>query len=198
MRLITEDESTSPTRPRRRRLKYISVLLILSSHDCSSPAAPSFPDAGEDGISIVSWRLALSLLNRSSSSSVNSEGSFTLTVAKRSPRCSTSLRGLLAELFNAGIPCPANRNRRPFWVPWGMVNASRPEMVGTVNSPPRTASSKGTSFSQRKLTSKYQTTTRKVSKTFEMRSDGRLLVTVKLNPNQGKTIVHKRVFDRRH
>ena len=70
--------------------------------------------------------------------------------------------------------------------------------VGSETLSPGNVQGTRTSFSQRKLTSKYQTTTRKVSKTFEMRSDGRLLVTVKLNPNQGKTIVHKRVFDRRH
>ncbi|MDH3642325.1 MAG: hypothetical protein OES38_09530 [Gammaproteobacteria bacterium] len=54
-----------------------------------------------------------------------------------------------------------------------------------------------TRIADRKLTSSYQTTTRKVSKTFELRDDGRLLVTVKLNPKRGATVVHKRVFDRK-
>jgi hypothetical protein len=50
-------------------------------------------------------------------------------------------------------------------------------------------------WSRRKLTSRYETTSRKVSQVYEVRSDGRLLVTVKLNPDQGPTLVHKRVFD---
>ena len=51
-------------------------------------------------------------------------------------------------------------------------------------------------WSERRLTTHYRTTTRKVSQTWEIRRDGRLLVTVKLNPDQGKTQTHKRVFDR--
>lgn len=51
-------------------------------------------------------------------------------------------------------------------------------------------------WSGRKLTTRYETTSRKVSQTYEVQRDGSLLVTVKLNPNQGPTLVHKRVFDR--
>jgi len=51
-------------------------------------------------------------------------------------------------------------------------------------------------WSERRLTTHYRTTTRKVSQTWEIRRDGRLLVTVKLNPDHGKTQTHKRVFDR--
>ena len=51
-----------------------------------------------------------------------------------------------------------------------------------------------TSWSKRKLTTRYATTSRKVSRTFEVQSDGRLLVTVKLNPNRAKAAVHKRIF----
>ena len=50
-------------------------------------------------------------------------------------------------------------------------------------------------WSDRKLTTHYETTSRKVSQTYEVRKDGRLLVTVKLNPNQGPATVYKRVFD---
>jgi hypothetical protein len=50
-------------------------------------------------------------------------------------------------------------------------------------------------WNRRKLTSHYETTSRKVSQVYEVRRDGRLLVTVKLNPNRGPTLVHKRVFD---
>ncbi len=51
-------------------------------------------------------------------------------------------------------------------------------------------------WSDDRLTSRYQTTSRKVSQVFEIRDDGRLLVTVKLDPNRGPTLIHKRVFDR--
>jgi hypothetical protein len=51
-------------------------------------------------------------------------------------------------------------------------------------------------WSARKLTTRYQTTSRTVSQVYELRRDGTLLVTVKLNPKQGPTLVHKRVFER--
>jgi hypothetical protein len=51
-------------------------------------------------------------------------------------------------------------------------------------------------WNERKLTTGYETTTRKVSQTWEVDRDGRLVVTVKLNPDHGKTQTHKRVFDR--
>lgn len=51
-------------------------------------------------------------------------------------------------------------------------------------------------WSRRKLTTRYETSTRKVSQTYEVRRDGRLLVTVKINPNDGPTLIHKRVFER--
>jgi hypothetical protein len=51
-------------------------------------------------------------------------------------------------------------------------------------------------WSERKLTTHYDTTSRRVSQTYEVDRDDRLVVTVKLNPKQGKTLVHKRVFDR--
>ena len=69
--------------------------------------------------------------------------------------------------------------------------------VGSETLSPGNVQGTRTSYSRRKLTSRYATTTRKVSKTFELRSDDRLLVTVKLNPSQGATVVHKRVFDRK-
>lgn len=69
--------------------------------------------------------------------------------------------------------------------------------VGSESLTPGKVQGTRTRFSDRKLTSSYVTTTRKVSKTFELRSDDRLLVTVKLNPKQGSTVVHKRVFDRK-
>jgi len=47
-----------------------------------------------------------------------------------------------------------------------------------------------------RLTSRYETTSRKVSQEYQVRRDGTLLVTVKLNPNQGATTIHKRVFEK--
>ncbi len=53
-----------------------------------------------------------------------------------------------------------------------------------------------TTYKSRKLTSRYETTTRKVTKTFELTKEGRLHAIVKLNPKKGKTLVYHRVFDR--
>jgi hypothetical protein len=53
-----------------------------------------------------------------------------------------------------------------------------------------------TRWSANKLTTRYETTRRKVSQQYELRRDGRLLVTVRLNPDRGPTVVHKRVFER--
>ncbi len=50
-------------------------------------------------------------------------------------------------------------------------------------------------WDRRRLSTRYETTSRKVRQSFEVRRDGRLLVTVKLDPNQGATVTHKRVFD---
>ena len=70
--------------------------------------------------------------------------------------------------------------------------------VGVGKEQLRKGSYRGTrsKWSNKKLTSSYQSTSRKVTKTYEIRKDGRLLVTVKLNPKEGKTRVYKRVFDR--
>lgn len=69
--------------------------------------------------------------------------------------------------------------------------------VGSESLTPGKVQGTRTRYSHRKLTSSYVTTTRKVTKTFELSSDDRLLVTVKLNPKRGSTVVHKRVFDRK-
>ena len=52
------------------------------------------------------------------------------------------------------------------------------------------------SWDERMLKTSYETTTRKVSQVYEVDADGRLRVEVKLNPNQGRTQKHYRVFDR--
>ena len=51
-------------------------------------------------------------------------------------------------------------------------------------------------WSKRKLTSDYESTSRKVKRTLEIRKDGRLLMSVTINPRKGKTRRFKRVFDR--
>lgn len=51
-------------------------------------------------------------------------------------------------------------------------------------------------WSRRKLTTRYETSSRKVSQSYEVRRDGTLLVTVKLNPNDSAAVVHRRVFQR--
>ncbi|MGA1371934.1 MAG: hypothetical protein ACO3Z6_10065 [Pseudomonadales bacterium] len=51
-------------------------------------------------------------------------------------------------------------------------------------------------WDEQSLKTSYETTTREVSQVYEVDRDGRLQVEVKLNPNQGRTQKHYRVFDR--
>ena len=51
-------------------------------------------------------------------------------------------------------------------------------------------------WSKRKLTSNYESTSRKVKRSLEVGRDGRLLMSVTINPRKGKTLRYKRVFDR--
>ncbi len=51
-------------------------------------------------------------------------------------------------------------------------------------------------WTHKSLVQNYKTTERKVSKTYELRSDGRLLVTVVVKPKKDKKRVYKRVFER--
>jgi hypothetical protein len=51
-------------------------------------------------------------------------------------------------------------------------------------------------WNHRTLTQFYKTTERKVTKTYEIRGDGRLLVTVEIKPKKDKKRIFKRVFDR--
>ena len=53
-----------------------------------------------------------------------------------------------------------------------------------------------TKWTRNNLVQTYKTTERKVTKKWEMRKDGRLLVTVTLNPKGDKKRKFKRVFDR--
>lgn len=51
-------------------------------------------------------------------------------------------------------------------------------------------------WSARKLTSDYESTSRKVKRSLQIQQDGRLLMSVTINPRKGKTRRFKRVFDR--
>ena len=53
-----------------------------------------------------------------------------------------------------------------------------------------------TSWSQSKLTQKYNTNVRSVRKTYELDDDGRLIVKVKISPKGAKSATHVRVFER--
>ena len=50
-------------------------------------------------------------------------------------------------------------------------------------------------WSKSKIQQKYKTTDRKVTKTWTMRDDGRIFVSVKLNPKGEKARVFNRVFE---
>jgi hypothetical protein len=51
-------------------------------------------------------------------------------------------------------------------------------------------------WNRRKLTSRYETTSRKVQRIFEAGDDGTLIVTVKIKPKQAARITQKRIFQR--
>ena len=51
-------------------------------------------------------------------------------------------------------------------------------------------------WSRSKLTSNYESTSRKVKRTLELQRDGRLLMSVTIDPRKGKTRRFKRIFDR--
>ena len=51
-------------------------------------------------------------------------------------------------------------------------------------------------WSAKKLTSDYESTTRKVKRALEIQKDGSLLMSVTINPRKGKTRRFKRVFER--
>ena len=53
-----------------------------------------------------------------------------------------------------------------------------------------------TELSKRSLTSRYKSTTRKVTKTLELQRDDTLLVTVRIKPKRSKGRLYRQVFDR--
>ncbi len=55
---------------------------------------------------------------------------------------------------------------------------------------------RNTNWSKKKIEQKYKTPDRKVTKTWTVRPDGRLLVSVKINPKKDRAKTYNRVFDR--
>ena len=53
-----------------------------------------------------------------------------------------------------------------------------------------------TRWTHKKLSQTYSTLSRRVSQTYQLERDGDLLVTVKIDPKEGRSRVYKRVFDR--
>ncbi len=67
--------------------------------------------------------------------------------------------------------------------------------VGEETMKPGNNQGRRTRWNKSRLTSRYETTSRKVSKTFELREDGSLKVSVELNPTQGASVIHYRIFE---
>ncbi|MCP5181666.1 MAG: hypothetical protein H6994_17360 [Pseudomonadales bacterium] len=55
---------------------------------------------------------------------------------------------------------------------------------------------RSTNWRGKSLTQSYETTERKVTKTYQIQADGSLLVTVKIKPQKDKKRIYKRVFER--
>jgi len=68
--------------------------------------------------------------------------------------------------------------------------------VGEETMQPGNNQGRRTRWNKSRLTSRYETTSRKVIKTFELRKDGSLQVSVELNPSQGASVIHYRIFER--
>ena len=68
--------------------------------------------------------------------------------------------------------------------------------VGEESMQPGNDQGRKTSWRGTRLTQKYTTTSRSVSKTYQLDDDGMLLVRVKINPKGSKSATHIRVFER--
>jgi hypothetical protein len=51
-------------------------------------------------------------------------------------------------------------------------------------------------WNRSKLTSRYETTSRKVERIYQLQEDGTVMVTVKIKPRKAARIIQKRVFQR--
>ena len=67
--------------------------------------------------------------------------------------------------------------------------------VGEETLKPGNVQGRRTRWNKSRLTSRYETTSRKVIKAYELRKDGSLLVSVELNPKQGASVIHYRIFE---
>ena len=68
--------------------------------------------------------------------------------------------------------------------------------VGEESMKPGNDQGRKTSWGGTRLTQKYTTTSRTVSKTYQLDDDGMLIVRVKINPKGSKSATHVRVFER--
>lgn len=68
--------------------------------------------------------------------------------------------------------------------------------VGTELVEPGNNQGRVTKWNRSKLTSRYETTSRKVERIYQLQKDGTLMVTVKIKPRQAARIIQKRVFQR--
>jgi hypothetical protein len=68
--------------------------------------------------------------------------------------------------------------------------------VGEETMKPGNDQGRKTSWNRSKLTQKYSTTSRAVTKTYRLEEDGSLEVKVKLAPKGAKSVTHVRVFER--
>jgi len=67
--------------------------------------------------------------------------------------------------------------------------------VGQETMKPGNDQGRRTRWNKSRLTSRYETTSRKVIKTYELRKDGTLHVSVELKPAQGAAVIHHRIFE---
>lgn len=174
-----------------QRIITICMSLLLAGAAAAGHGATA-PLAGE-------W-----ILNHELSREVQPDGPEQSGLLNRLPNASISVGGMPLPSVGGGRPPPVPGNPRDPKVlrstelriePAG--EALRLDFGAAGSDTLQRGNDQGlvSRWSKRKLTSRYETTSRKVSQTYEVRRDGRLLVTVRLKPNQGPAVVHKRVFD---
>jgi hypothetical protein len=176
--------------PARIITTFLATLLALGGFVAARAA---------DAVLVGHWRL-----NHELTEEVQPDAPRQRDVPGNLPRPSVSVGGVPLPTPGGGQPPPVAGNPRDPKVLHSTTLTIRPvgddlelTYAGAQSDRLKRGDDQGliSRWSDRKLTSRYATTSRKVSQVYEVRSDGRLLVTVKLNPNDGPTLVHKRVFD---
>jgi hypothetical protein len=121
----------------------------------------------------------------------------------RGPQASVSVGGMPLPRSGDGLPTIAGNPQDPKVLRCTELTIApagdelRLEFAGVGSESLKRGNDQGlvSRWSARKLTTGYETTSRRVSQVYQVRRDGRLLVTVTLRPNQGTRTVYKRVFD---